>query len=123
MATADEPTWSDFARVVRAKIARDLVREDERAEELRAVVLPAVAGALSRARRGGLCGAAWVFGSYAWGRPGERSDVDLLVEDCRDPDGLAASVASACERDVHVVTRSAAPVTLVARVLADGKAL
>ena len=79
--------------------------------------------ALAMARRDGLCAAAWRFGSYAWRRPGERSDVDLLVDGCRDPDELAAILAAACGRDVHVVRREAAPDSLVTRALSDGKPL
>ena len=123
MALMEQPTWSDLARAAREKIARDLAHESDCAERLRALVIPAVAQAILVARRDGLCTAAWLFGSFAWGRPGERSDVDLLVEGCRDPDELAAILAAACGREVHVVRRSAADDSLVKRALTDGRPL
>jgi predicted nucleotidyltransferase len=112
-----------FADAVRAKVASDLERERIRAEELRCLILPAVAAGVERARSDGALSGAWVFGSYAWGEPTERSDVDLLVEGARDPDGVAAIVGEACGREVHVVRRERAAGSLVARVLAEGRAL
>jgi predicted nucleotidyltransferase len=61
-----------------AKIAEDLVVEAEAAEQLRGAVLPAVALGVEEARNAGLCRRAWLFGSFSWGTPVERSDVDLL---------------------------------------------
>jgi predicted nucleotidyltransferase len=113
--------WRPFARAVRAKIESDIEREGALAAERRAGVLPKVARALIEARRAGLCGDAWLFGSYAWGAPGERSDVDLLVEEARDPDAIASVVGGACGLDVHVVERERAPASLVKRALAEGR--
>ena len=112
-----------FARNVRHQVVRQIERERARAEELRSGVLPIVAAAVARARGEGLCGRAWIFGSFVWGMPGERSDVDVLVEDTRDPDGFAALLARACARDVHVVRRERAPGPLVDRALAEGLAV
>lgn len=109
-----------FAALVRANIARSLERENAASVELRARVIPAVAAGVERVRREELIGDAWLFGSFAWGRPGERSDVDVLVEQCRDPDRVASILAELCARDVHVVPREQAPEGLVKRAIAEG---
>ncbi len=112
-----------FARTVREKIAQDVERERVAAEKARAGVARAAREAIGEARRRGLCGRAWLFGSFAWGQPGERSDVDVLVEAARDPDAVAALLGEACGRDVHVLRRETAPEALVARALSEGEAL
>ncbi|HYO97555.1 MAG TPA: nucleotidyltransferase domain-containing protein [Polyangiaceae bacterium] len=117
---------TDFAtlrRRVVAVIEADLAREDEEAAALRSSVLPKVAAAVAEARREGRCGQVWLFGSFAWGRPTEGSDVDLLVAECDNPDELAASVWRRAERPVHVISVDKAPDTLVQRVLAEGHPL
>ena len=110
-----------FRLRVRETAARQIEVEKERAREARAVVIPLVSNALSCARKEGACGRAWLFGSFAWGEPGDRSDVDLLVESCADPDGLAGRVWKVAGRPVHVVQLERAPETLKARVLAEGR--
>lgn len=117
---------TDFATLRRRAlevIESDLAREAEQAEVLRNIVVPVVVEALAKARREGRCERAWLFGSFAWGRPNERSDIDLLVEGCDDPDALAAEVWRRVERAVHVVALERAPESLVRRVLAEGRPL
>jgi predicted nucleotidyltransferase len=109
-----------FGRAVRAHFEEELAKERGQAEGRRSAVVPCVRAALERARADGLCGGAWLFGSYAWGEPGERSDVDLLVEDCPDPLMVASLVGRACGRDVHVIEMSEAPASLKERVHEDG---
>jgi predicted nucleotidyltransferase len=109
-----------FRARVRETVERDLAREAAASEALSAEVLPKLRESVGRAREEGECGRAWLFGSFAWGEPGERSDIDLLVESCPDPDGLAGKVWRACDRPVHVVELRSAPQSLVDRVLADG---
>ena len=109
-----------FGRAVRAHFEEELAKERGQAEVRRAAVLPGVRAALERARTEGLCGDAWLFGSYAWGEPGERSDIDLLVDRCADPFMVASLVGRACGRDVHVIEMSEAPPSLKMRVREDG---
>lgn len=111
----------DFARAVRAKIERDLESERRASSERRARVLAQVERGLAQARREGLCAEAWLFGSYAWGEPGERSDVGLLVAGARDPDLVAAIIGESCECELHVVQRQRAPEPLVRRALESGR--
>jgi predicted nucleotidyltransferase len=106
-----------------AGIEADLARETQQAEALRGSVIPVVVERIEQARRAGRCARVWLFGSFAWGEPRERSDVDLLVEGCADPDALAADVWRHVERAVHVVALERAPASLVERVLESGKAL
>ena len=109
-----------FGRAVREHFAEELAKEREQAEARRAAVLPEIRAALERARADGLCAGAWLFGSYAWGEPGERSDIDLLVENCADPFVVASLVGRTCRRDVHVIAMSEAPASLRERVRAEG---
>ena len=109
-----------FGRAMRAHFEEELAKEREQAEARRAAVLPQIREALGRARADGLCGGAWLFGSYAWGEPGERSDIDLLVDNCADPFMVASLVGRACGRDVHVIEMAEAPSSLKARVREDG---
>jgi predicted nucleotidyltransferase len=109
-----------FGRAVRAHFEEELAKERGQAEVRRAAVVPRVHAAIERARADGLCGGAWLFGSYAWGEPGERSDIDLLVEDCADTFVVASLVGRACGRDVHVIEMSEAPPSLKERVHEDG---
>lgn len=117
---SDDPLLRAFARRVRETVARDLERERAESELLRQTVLPKVRDGIAEARARGDCGEAWLFGSFAWGQPGERSDLDLLVSGCSDPDALAGRLWRACGRAVHVIDRAHAPPALVQRVLAEG---
>jgi hypothetical protein len=109
-----------FRRAVLRHFEEQIAREGEEAEARRAAVVPLVRQSIARARDEGLCRSAWLFGSYAWGRPGERSDVDILVDDCLDPFRVASLVARACGCDAHVVDWSDAPESLRLRVSAEG---
>jgi predicted nucleotidyltransferase len=109
-----------FRRRVLEVIQADLDREAAEAEALRAELLPKVGEAVRAARAGGRCGRVWLFGSFAWGRPGGRSDVDLLVEGCADPDALAAEIWRAVDRPVHVLQAPEAPESLVERARREG---
>ena len=110
----------DFRRAVRAKIERDLASEDRVARELRAAILPRLREAIEEARRSRLLTDAWLFGSYAWGQPTERSDIDILAADCSDPIEVAVVVGRACDRDVHVIRLERAAPSLRDRSFADG---
>ena len=123
MASSGTDLLDAFRTAVRAKIQRDLDAEAERARTLRAEVLPRVEEATASARLQELCSRVWLFGSYAWGQPSERSDVDLLVEACSDPFRFAGLVATACGRDVHAIELERAPEGLRQRVLAEGTLL
>lgn len=123
MGARRDPLLRAFRDAVRKKIARDLDAERQRAESLRKRVVPAAEKAIGEARRQGLCSSAWIFGSYAWGEPLESSDLDLMVEGCADPDGLAAMVARETGTNVHVVTAESAPEGLRERVLGTGARL
>ena len=103
---------------VDAKIRADLAAEEQAATALRAQVLEAVRGAVEEARSEGPCGRVWLFGSFAWGQPGERSDVDLLVEG--DDVALARRIEQASGREVHAIRMAEAPASLRERVLAHG---
>jgi hypothetical protein len=112
-----------FRRAVRLHFEGQIAREGEESEARRAMVIPLVRQGVTTARHQGLCGRAWLFGSYAWGQPGERSDVDILVEGCGDPWAVASLVGRACGRDVHAVDWSDAPESLRLRACAEGQSL
>jgi predicted nucleotidyltransferase len=109
-----------FGRAVRRNFAEQIAREEAEAETRRQRVVPVVRQAIERARNEGACGRAWLFGSYAWDRPGERSDVDILVENCPDPILVASIVGRACSLDVHVIDTREAPASLRDRAVAQG---
>jgi len=109
-----------FRRRVRHVVEEELEREGADAERLRRQVVPAASQAVAHARAAGRCGRAWLFGSFAWGGATSRSDVDVLVEHCADPDELAAELWRVCDRPVHVVELDKAPATLRERVLREG---
>jgi predicted nucleotidyltransferase len=119
----DRELLAAFRRRIVAGIEQDLRREDTEAEARRAQVIPMVARIVAATRAAQQCGRAWLFGSFAWGRPEERSDIDLLVEDCADPDALAANIWRAAERPAHVVTVDRAERSLIERAVADGRPL
>lgn len=112
-----------FRQRVQAGIRQQLAREAADSEARRAEVIPLVSAALTRARSEGKCQRAWLFGSFAWGSPQERSDVDVLVESCPDPDSLAGEIWRVADRPVHVIEFEKAPATLIERVLRDGRPL
>jgi len=118
-----DPLAAAFRQRVLAGIRADLAREHTEAEALRAAVTPIVARLLAEARARGDCGRAWLFGSFAWGRPAARSDIDLLVEDCPDPFALSAVVWREVGRPVHVIEARSAPPGLVERVEREGTPL
>ena len=103
-----------------AKIERDLASERRDDDERRARVLPLVRAAVVEARRTGLCGDAWLFGSYAWGDTRPESDVEVLADRCADPIMLAVHIGRATETEVHVIALDKAPAELRERVLRDG---
>jgi predicted nucleotidyltransferase len=119
----DRELLAAFRRRIVAAIEADLRREDAEAEARRAQVIPMVARIVTVARAAQQCGRAWLFGSFAWGRPEERSDIDLLVEDCPDPDALAADIWRAAERPAHVIPVDRAERSLIERALAEGRPL
>ena len=104
-------------------IEADLRREEAEESALRTEVTATTSALIADARRRGVCGQAWLFGSFAWGRPEPRSDVDVLVEGCADPDALAAELWQATGRPAHVIEREKAPASLLERVYQDGKPL
>jgi hypothetical protein len=109
-----------FGRAVRRRFEAEVASERAAAEARRAEILPAVRAAVGQARAQGACGRAWLFGSYAWGEPGERSDVDILAESCPDPFLVASIVGRACRIDTPVIDRRDAPASLIDRVDAAG---
>ena len=117
----DPTLLAAFRATVRAKIERDIEREKAEAEALRGKVVPQVEEAIARARAQGLCRGAWLFGSFAWGQPGDRSDVDLLIDG--DVDETASLVERACGRMLHAIELDRAPQSLRERVLTHGKPL
>lgn len=117
------PDFSVFRARVIEKIQADLVREQAAADALRAEMGPRIAASVRTARQAGLCGRAWLFGSFSWGNPTANSDVDLLVEGCTSPDGLAGRLWMELERPVHVVQLESAPQSLVERALGEGTPL
>jgi predicted nucleotidyltransferase len=119
----DRALAAAFRQRVLAGIQADLSREQAEESALRTAVTAATATVIAEARTRGSCGRAWLFGSFAWGRPEPRSDVDLLVEGCSDPDALAADVWTVINRPVHIVQLEKAPRSLAERVHRDGKAL
>jgi len=113
-----------FRRAVRTRIAKELAEDSARSESRRAAVHGALPSALEAARAAGLlAGRAWLFGSYAWGSPGERSDVDLLVEGCPDVLELAVKIGQVLACEIHVVALEQAPQSLRELVLAQGRPL
>jgi hypothetical protein len=118
----DAELLSAFARTVRANIRRELADEAAQAESLRLRVVALVEQAVAEVRSQGIDLRAWLFGSFAWGKPGERSDIDILV-DGPALDELAWQIGRKCERMVHAVALGTAPASLRDRVLADGKPL
>jgi len=114
------PLFGAFRRRVDACIAQQLQREEGRAETLRGAVLQAVREGVAQARRQGCRARIWVFGSFAWGRPAVRSDVDLLVETQSEVERVAQAVAAHCSRPLHVLAADRADRTLMARVMTEG---
>lgn len=109
-----------FRAAICAKIEREIAREQQTAERLRSDVLPGLRCGVQRARDEGLCQGAWLIGSYAWGTPTERSDVDLVVEEARDLTRIASLVGEQVRRHVHVIALAAASEELRRRALSSG---
>ena len=107
-------------RTALAHAQRQIDAEAAAADDLRTSVLPRLRAAIAEARAERSIGRAWLFGSFAWGLPTDRSDVDLLVESRGDPLGLAGHLGGAVGRDAHVIPLERAPESLVARALAEG---
>jgi predicted nucleotidyltransferase len=113
-----------FGRAVHRHFEEEIARERAESEARRVMVLPAVRRGVEQARAEGACGRAWLFGSYAWGEPSERSDVDILAQHCADPFRVASIVGRACALDaVHVIDWASAPQSLRDRVVEDGQPL
>lgn len=127
LATRDHVQQPDlltaFRRTVVQRIRQQIASERERAQARRARTIPRLREAVRAARDRGRCTRVWLFGSYAWGQPGDRSDVDLLVEGCTDPMELAGDISDAVGIEIHVVTQDTAAPTLVQRALKEGIAL
>ena len=109
-----------FRRAVMEKIARDLEREQRLSHNLRTENLPHIKDGIEAARAEGLCERVWLFGSFAWGQPTERSDIDILVKQGRDLTRIACLVGDALQRDVHVVSWDDADETLCRRAREQG---
>lgn len=112
--------WTVFRDAVRAQLQRDLEAERARARERERRVRPLLARAIEQGRSQGQCTEAWLFGSYAWGMPTERSDLDILAAGCRDPVALAVTLGELTGLDAHVVSLEKCEPSLLARVLAEG---
>lgn len=68
-------------------------------------------------------GRVWLFGSLVWGRPDERSDIDLAVEGLppeRFIEALAA-LMQAAPTSIDLLRLEEAPAALRARILASGE--
>ena len=107
-------------RAALAEAERQIAEELRIADRLRHALMPPLREAVASLRARGGIGRAWLFGSYAWGKPSEESDVDVLVEGCADVLTVAGEIGSATRLDVHVLERAQAPAELVARVDAEG---
>jgi predicted nucleotidyltransferase len=116
--TEDQALLAAFRCAVLAEARRKLAAERAESEALRARVLPLVQQAVASARAAGFCGRVWLFGSFAWGQPEARSDLDLLVEG--DDGEVAYRVGKACGLEVHALRVEQAPATLRARCDAEG---
>jgi predicted nucleotidyltransferase len=110
-------------QAIRRTFEAQITLEADQARARRAAVIPRVREAIERARQDGMFTRAWLFGSYAWGQPGERSDVDILVTQCADPICVASLVGRACGLDVHVVDWEEASESLRVRALEEGQPL
>ena len=113
-----EQLLAAFRRRIDAKIQSDLGEEERAAEALRQQVLTTLRAEIAEARRQGLSARIWLFGSYAWGRPGPASDVDLLGEG--DEVWVAGVVGRSTGREVHAIRIDEAPPSLVERVVEEG---
>lgn len=109
-----------FRRTVQRHFEAQIAQERAASEACRAIIVPLARQSIALARAQGACQRAWLFGSYVWGDPGDRSDVDILVEGCVDPFAVASLVGRACGRDVHVIDLTDAPDSLRQRVLDEG---
>jgi predicted nucleotidyltransferase len=109
-----------FRAAICAKIEREIAREQQTAERLRSEVLPRLRRGVERARDEGLCQGAWLIGSYAWGTPTERSDVDIVLEKAGDLTRIASLVGEEVRCQVHVIPLGAASEELRQRAISSG---
>lgn len=114
-----ENPFAGLRKAIEANFEREIAEEARLAETLRAEVVPKVRAAVAELRASGRCGRAWLFGSYAWDEPIERSDVDLLVES-DDPFGIAGHLIGATGRMAHVISIEDAPPSLRERATREG---
>lgn len=115
----DPELLAAFRKAVRANIQRALLEPRAEVEACRAEVLSQLAEVMASARKRGFCGRAWLFGSFAWGWPGVRSDIDLII-DGEGADEIASQVWQKCNRPVHSLSLADAPSSLRERVLRKG---
>lgn len=120
-----QPDADDLMRAMRQRIRRkieaDLAREAAEGNAHRERVLPLVRDAVRQAREAGLLdGRVWLIGSYAWGTPTGRSDVDLVAETCEDRLAVASLVGDATGLDVHVMRLADAAPVLQPHILSEG---
>lgn len=118
---AADPHHSAFREAVLSKIRRDLEAEAEASARLRAERLGPLREVVRSARAEGVCGEVVLFGSYAWGQPTARSDVDLLI--AGDTEEIAWRVGRVLGCEVDAWRLEDAPAALVERALAEGIAL
>jgi predicted nucleotidyltransferase len=52
---------------------------------------------------GEVSGRVWLIGSYAWGQPDARSDIDLLMETCPNRFGMMQRIEDPVGLDVDVI--------------------
>lgn len=107
-----------FAARVRSVIRAQIAAEHAEAEALRARVVPLVREAVGAVRSAGHCREVWLFGSFAWGNPGARSDVDVLV--VGDANEVGYAIGRATSREVHALGWDEAPPELRARATSEG---
>src|SRR5690606_5986689 len=100
------------------RIRAELAAEEALAELARVEVLPRLREIVAAARADGVCGEVWLFGSFACGRPGTDSDLDLLVDG--DADELAWRISRELLRAVDAWRLDDAPPSLIARARSEG---
>jgi predicted nucleotidyltransferase len=89
---------------VRANVEAQLARENAIADTLTARNVPSVRKAIAEARNAGeVSGRVWLIGSYAWGQPDARSEIDLLMETCPNRFGMMQRIEDAVGLDVDVI--------------------
>lgn len=120
MTERDLNPFAAYASAVRKRIAEQVSRESEQSRTRPEQMLQRLEPAVQAARATTGAGKVWLFGSFAWGEPDVHSDVDLLVENLRAVDAFAYLVSKECGVQVHAVSLTDAPETLVDRAMAEG---